>query len=84
MFDLNEDGVIDTADTVTSGYDEEGNPVRSPPAGIKMPGNLQPPISLRLSNLVEVNYLNSSAGTVHLLKAPAVKLGVIYWQELEQ
>jgi hypothetical protein len=84
MFDLNEDGVIDMADTVISGYDSDGNPVRIPPTGIKMPGNLQPPISLRLNNLVEVNYLSSSSGTIHLLKAPAVKLGVIYWKELEQ
>jgi type IV pilus assembly protein PilY1 len=84
IFDFNEDGVIDTADTIISGYDEEGNPVRVPPAGIKMPGNLQPPISLRLNNLVEVNYLNSSTATVHLLNSPAVKLGVIYWKELER
>jgi type IV pilus assembly protein PilY1 len=84
IFDLNEDGVIDMADTVTTGYDAGGNPVRVPPAGIKMPGNLQPPISLRLNDRVEVNYLNSSTGTVHMLKAPAVKQGVIYWKELEQ
>ncbi len=84
MFDLNEDGVIDMADTVITGYDAEGNPVRIPPAGIKMPGNLQPPISLRLNNRVAVNYLSSSTGTVHMLKSAAVKLGLIYWKELEQ
>ena len=84
IFDLNEDGVIDMADTVTTGYDTGGNPVRVPPAGIKIPGNLQPPISLRLNDRVEVNYLSSSTGTVHMLKAPAVKQGVIYWKELEQ
>jgi Tfp pilus tip-associated adhesin PilY1 len=84
MFDFNEDGVIDMADTVITGYDAEGNPLRIPPAGMKMPGNLQPPISLRLNNRVAVNYLSSSTGTVHMLKSPAVKLGVIYWKELEQ
>ncbi len=83
-FDVNEDGVIDTADTVLTEYDEDGNAVRMPPAGIEMPGNLQPPISLRLNRLVEMSYLNSSTGDVHMLKAPAVKLGVIYWKELEQ
>ena len=83
-FDVNEDGVIDTADTVLTEYDEDGNPVRIPPAGIEMPGNLQPPISLRLNHLVDMSYLNSSTGDVHMLKAPAVKLGVIYWKELEQ
>ena len=84
IFDFNQDGVIDTADTVISGYDEEGNPVRVPPAGIKVPGNLQPPISLGLNNRVAVNYLSSSTGTVHRLKSAAVKQGVIYWKELER
>jgi len=83
-FDLNEDGVIDPADTVLTEYDTDSNPVRIPPAGIEMPGNLQPPISLRLNHLVEISYLTSSTGAVHLLKAPAVKQGVMYWKELEQ
>ena len=84
IFDFNEDGVIDMADTVITGYDAENNPVRVPPAGIKMPGNLQPPVSLRLNHRVAVNYLSSSTGTVHMLKSLAVKLGVMYWKELEQ
>jgi type IV pilus assembly protein PilY1 len=84
IFDFNEDGVIDMTDTVITGYDAENNPVRVPPAGINMPGNLQPPSSLRLNNRVAVNYLSSSTGAVHMLKSPAVKLGVIYWIELEQ
>ena len=83
-FDLNEDGVIDPADTVLTEYDTDSNPVRIPPAGIEMPGNLQPPISLRLNHLVEISYLTSSTGAVHLLKTPAVKQGVMYWKELEQ
>ncbi len=83
-FDFNEDGVIDTADTVLTGFDTDSNPARIPPAGIKMPGNLQPPISLRLNHHVEANYLSASTGTVHILKSPAVKLGGIYWKELEQ
>jgi hypothetical protein len=83
-FDLNEDGVIDSADTVLAEYDTDSNPVRYPPAGIELPGSLQPPLSLRLNQLVEISYLTSSTGVVHLLKAPAVKQGVIYWRELEQ
>jgi hypothetical protein len=39
---------------------------------------------LRLNSRVAVNYLSSSTGTVHMLKSPAVKQGVIYWKELEQ
>jgi hypothetical protein len=83
-FDLNEDGVIDPADTVLTEYGTDSNPVRIPPAGIELPGNLQQPISLRLNHLVEISYLPSSTGVVHLLKTPAVKQGVIYWKELEQ
>jgi type IV pilus assembly protein PilY1 len=83
-FDLNEDGVIDSADTVLAEYDTDSNPVRYPPAGIELPGSLHPPLSLRLNQLVEISYLTSSTGVVHLLKAPAVKQGVIYWRELEQ
>ncbi|MEE4603806.1 MAG: PilC/PilY family type IV pilus protein [Desulfobacteraceae bacterium] len=83
-FDINEDGVIDPADTVFAEYDTDSSPVRIPPAGIEMPGNLQPPISLRLNHLVEISYLTSSTGVVHLLKTPVVKQGVIYWKELEQ
>ncbi|MBT8367507.1 MAG: hypothetical protein KJP23_22675 [Deltaproteobacteria bacterium] len=49
-----------------------------------MPGNLQPPISFGLNDLIEVNFLSSSTGAVHMLKEPSVKLGVIYWKELEQ
>jgi len=83
-FDINEDGVIDPADTVLTEYDIDSNPVRIPPAGIEMPGNLQPPITLRLNHLVDISYLTSSAGVVHLLKTPAVKQGVMYWIELER
>jgi type IV pilus assembly protein PilY1 len=83
VFDLNQDGVIDLKDTVISGYDNENNPVRIAPAGIKIPGNLQPPIVLRLGNSIEVSYLSSSTGAVHVLKERAARLGVTYWKELE-
>ena len=81
MFDVNQDGVIDMADTVTTGYDADGNPVRIPPAGIKMAGNLQPPISFRLNGRVAVNYFSSSSGTVHL---PGGQTRGNYWKELER
>lgn len=84
IYDLNQDGVIDIADTAIIGYDADRHPVRIPPAGIKIPGNIQPPVSLKLNSRVEINYLSSSTGTVHMLKSPAIKQGVIYWKELEQ
>jgi type IV pilus assembly protein PilY1 len=83
-FDVNADGVIDTSDTVLTEYNGDGIAVRMPPAGLEMAGNLQPPISLRLNHLVEMSYLTSSTGDVHMLIAPTVKLGVIYWKELER
>jgi Tfp pilus tip-associated adhesin PilY1 len=84
IFDFNGDGVIDEADTVFTGYDAEGNPLWISPAGIRFPGHLQPPISFGLNNLVEVSFLSSSTGAVHMFKEPSVKLGVTYWKELEQ
>jgi Tfp pilus tip-associated adhesin PilY1 len=84
LLDINQDGVIDEADAVVTGYDVDGTPVRIPPAGIQIAGNIQPPANLRLNQLVEINYISSSTGAVHLLKSPAVKQGVIYWKELER
>jgi hypothetical protein len=84
LFDINQDGVIDVADSIVAGYDKNGKPVRIPPAGIQIAGNIQPPANLRLNQLVEINYMSSSTGTVHLLKSPAVQQGVIYWKELER
>jgi hypothetical protein len=83
-FDVNEDGIIDTADTIVTEYGTASDPVRRTPAGLELAGNLQPPISLALNHLVEISYLSSSTGVVHLLKTPAVKQGVIYWKELER
>ena len=83
-FDINEDGVIDERDTLITGYGNKDTPVRIPPAGIKMPGNLQPPVVLRLNSSIEVNYLSTSYATVQTLREQAERLGVIYWKELEQ
>ena len=84
LYDINQDGVIDVADTVVAGYDTNGKPVRIAPAGLKIAGNIQPPANLRLTQLVEINYMSSSTGAVHLLKSPAVQQGVIFWKELER
>lgn len=84
VLDINEDGVIDTQDTVIMGYDSDRSPIEIPPAGINLPGNLQPPATLKLNRRVEVNYLSSSIASVQSLKKQAERVGVIYWKELER
>jgi type IV pilus assembly protein PilY1 len=84
VFDFNGDGAVDEHDEITIGYDEDGEPVKVPPSGIKAVGNIQPPAILRLNNSIKVKYLTSSTGKIYTLNEKAEKTGVTYWQELEQ
>jgi type IV pilus assembly protein PilY1 len=85
IFDLNDNRLFDTKDSVIVGYDAETDElIRAFPAGIKIQGNIQPPAILRLNNLIEVKYLSSSTGAVYKLNERAVRLGMTYWKELEQ
>jgi len=82
IYDINNDGKIDGGDLVTIGQDEEGKDIKVIPDGIKMAGNVQPPAILILNSEIEVKYLSSSTGAVHMVKEKAVRLGVTYWKEL--
>ena len=84
LFDINQDGIIDSSDTVITGSDADGNPEKASPCGIMMPGNLQMPVFLLLNRDSEATYMSSSIGAVHSVKEKAVRLGVTYWEELEQ
>jgi len=77
QFDINDDGVIDQNDLI------EVNGQLVPPTGIHEKGRLQPPAILRLGN-VETKYFSSSYGTIRTLKEKGLKLGLIYWMEMEQ
>lgn len=83
VFDTNNDGRIDSDDLVTTGVDDEGKGVKKIPAGIKLEGMLQQPAILILDSEVEIKYMSSSTGMVHLVKEKAVRLGVTYWKELD-
>ena len=84
IFDINQDGVIDAGDLVTTGTDEEGNPIKESPDGIKLTGYVNTPAIGILDDEIEVKYLSSSTGVVQVVKEKAVRLGVTYWKELEK
>ncbi len=85
IFDLDDNRLFDTNDSVIIGYDKKTNkPIRVFPSGVKMQGNIQPPAILRLNKLIEVKYLSSSTGAVYKLNEKAVRLGMTYWKELER
>jgi hypothetical protein len=37
-----------------------------------------------LDEEIEIKYLSSSTGAVHMVREKAVRLGVTYWKELEK
>jgi type IV pilus assembly protein PilY1 len=84
LFDINDDGLIDDNDMVIIGADADGNLEKAPPSGIMMPGGLQLPAILQLNKKIEVKYMSSSTGAVDTIKEIAIRLGVTYWEELEQ
>jgi type IV pilus assembly protein PilY1 len=84
LFDIDNDGVVDENDMVVTEFDADGNAVKSSPTGIMMPGNLQMPTILQLNKKIEIKYFSSSTGAVNLIKGKAVRLGMTYWEELEQ
>ena len=84
IFDINEDGVIDAGDLVTIGKDEEGYDIKEIPDGLKLVGNVQTPAIIGLNEEIEIKYLSSSSGAVHMVKEKAVRLGVTYWKELDK
>ena len=84
IFDINQDGVIDAGDLVTIGKDLADKDIKAIPDGIKLAGNVNAPAILILNEEIEVKYLSSSTGAVHMVKEKAVRLGVTYWKELEK
>jgi type IV pilus assembly protein PilY1 len=84
IFDINKDGVVDARDMVTIGKDELGEDIKIIPDGIKLVGNVLTPAIVILNDEIEVKYLSSSTGAVHMVKEKAVRLGVTYWKELDK
>jgi Tfp pilus tip-associated adhesin PilY1 len=84
IFDINNDGKIDGGDLVTIGQDAQGHDIKVIPDGLKLAGNVQPPAILILNDEIEVKYLSSSTGAVHMVREKAVRLGVTYWKELDK
>ncbi|MFC1882963.1 hypothetical protein ACFL2S_15940, partial [Thermodesulfobacteriota bacterium] len=84
VFDINNDGKIDGGDLVTTRTDGDGNEIQEFPDGLQLAGNVQPPAILILNDKIEVKYLSSSTGAVHMVREKTVRLGVTYWKELDR
>jgi type IV pilus assembly protein PilY1 len=84
IFDINNDGKIDSGDLVNIHMDGDGGYLQVFPDGLQMAGNVQPPAILILDNKIELKYLSSSTGAVHMVGEKAVRLGVTYWKELDR
>jgi len=84
VFDINNDGKIDGGDLVTTHTEGEGGEIQEFSDGLKLAGNVQPPAILILNGKIEVKYLSSSTGAVHMVREKAVRLGVTYWKELDR
>ena len=63
--------------------DDNNNEIKKIPDGIQLEGMVQPPAILILNPEVEIKYMSSSTGAVHMIKEKAVRLGVTYWKELD-
>jgi len=83
IFDINNDGRIDGGDVVKIGEDGDGGDIKAIPDGLALEGLVQQPAILILDPEVEIKYLSSSSGAVHMIKEKAVRLGVTYWKELD-
>jgi hypothetical protein len=84
VFDINNDGKIDSGDLVTTHTEGEGGEIQEFPDGLQFEGNVQPPAILILNDKIEVKYLSSSNGAVYMVREKAVRLGVTYWRELDR
>jgi hypothetical protein len=84
IFDINNDGKIDSGDLVNIQMGGDGGHIQVFPDGLQMAGNVQPPAILILDDKIELKYLSSSTGAVHMVGEKAVRLGVTYWKELDR
>jgi len=79
-FDIHDDGSVGQDDYVQ--IDEDGKTFDVPPSGLKIPGNIQPPAIIRLSQTAEKKYLSSSSGGIVEIAERAAKVGIAYWMEI--
>ena len=78
VFDINDDGVIDSRDLINIGTDED--PIMVPPTGIQIVGRALPPSILIIED-DEMKYFSSSRGTIETVREKAATIGVHYWME---
>jgi len=90
QFDINGDGVVDQNDLVPLNdaggnpiLDGDGSPILVAPTGKMYPGRLLPPAVLRTGD-EEIKYFSTNVGNIVTMRENAIRLGIIYWQEVMQ
>jgi type IV pilus assembly protein PilY1 len=81
-FDIHDDGSVGEDDYVQ--IERDGQTINVPPSGLKLPGNIQPPAIVKLTETTEKKYLSSSSGGIVEIIERAAKTGIAYWMEIRQ
>jgi len=86
VFDINQDGVIDTEDLINIG--SESNPIWVSPSAKKYAGELKPPAIVRMpgsyGESTDKYFLSSSLGDIVTITAKSPNIGIIYWKDLRE
>jgi type IV pilus assembly protein PilY1 len=80
QFDINDDGTVDENDLVE--IEVDGKKIRVPPSGLKLPGNVQSPAIIKLTEKTEKKYLSTSSGGIVEIIEKTAKTGIAYWMEI--
>jgi hypothetical protein len=80
QFDINDDGTVDENDLVE--IEVDGKKIKVPPSGLKLPGNVQPPAIIKLTEKTEKKYLSTSSGEIVEIIEKTAKTGIAYWMEI--
>ncbi len=84
VFDINNDGVIDSQDLINIG--NEANPIWVSPSSKKFTGRLQPPAIVRMPGAhgesKDKYFMSSSLGEIVTQTVKSPRIGIIYWKDM--
>jgi Tfp pilus tip-associated adhesin PilY1 len=92
VYDLNNDGKVDSSDFVyiRSNRDENGDGVvdandviKGFPGDQSFDGRLQNPAIIQLDSETEIKYLSTSQGAIQIVKEKGITRGVYMWQQIQ-
>lgn len=82
VFDIDNDGYIDSADYVTiEDPDDAGVNISVAPSAIRRPGQLQIPAILQITPGIERKFMSSTSGTIETVDERSARTGSTFWRE---